>query len=151
MNWKRLRTTRSLAATRRSASGGLAVIEAIVGLVISLAVLATMAHLLALAASQRRVTEQRAVAVREAGNLMEQVMARPWTELASEKLGQLALSESCRQRLPDARLRVEATAEGEPASAQQIRIRIDWQDRAGQRVEPVQLVAWRYAAEEPKP
>lgn len=151
MNCKHPRTTRTLAATRRSASGGMAVVEAIVGLVISLAVLATIAHLLALAAGQRRVTEQRAVAVLEAGNLMEQIMARPWTELVTEKLGQMALSESCRQRLPDARLRVEGTAEGEPASARQIRIQIDWQDRAGQRVRPVQLVAWRYAAEEPKP
>jgi hypothetical protein len=126
-------------------------VEAIVALVIAMAVLATVGQLLALAGGQRRAALQRAAAVREAGNLMEEVLARPWAELTPDKLAQMPLSESCRQSLPGVRLQLEATAEGEPTAAQRISIRIDWQDTAGQRGEPVRLVAWRYADEEPKP
>lgn len=151
MNANRMRKMRCLGGAHRRAPDGMAVVEAIVAMVIALAVLATVGQLLALAAGQRRAALQRAAAVREAGNLMEQVMARPWAEITPDKLAQLPLPESCRQSLPGVRLQLEATAEGEPADAKRISIRIDWQDRAGQRVVPVRLVAWRYPDEEPKP
>lgn len=151
MNANRMRKMRRFGGAQRRAPDGMTVVEAIVAMVIALAVLATVGQLLALAAGQRRAASQRAAAVREAGNLMEEVMARPWVEVTPDKLAEVSLSESCRQCLPGAQLQWETTAEGEPAGAKRISLRIDWQDRAGQRGEPVRLVAWRYPDEEPKP
>lgn len=151
MNANRMRKTRCLHGGRRRASDGATVVEAIVAMTVALAVLATVGQLLGLAIGQRRAATQRAVAVREAGNLMEELMAWPWAEITPDKLEQVPLSESCRQILPGARLQLKASAEGEPAAAQRISIRIDWQDTAGQRGEPVRLAAWRYPDEEPKP
>jgi len=127
------------------------VVEAIVGLVIAVAVLAAVAQLLALASQQRRVAAQRAVAVRESGNLMEDLMSRPWTDVTAEKLAAATLSETCQRSLPGGRLQVDVAAEGEPAAAKRIAIRIDWQNPAGQRGEPVRLTAWRYPDQEAKP
>jgi Tfp pilus assembly protein PilV len=151
MNAIRWQNERGPHRVRRRAPAGVAVVEAIVALVIALAVLATVGQLLALAAGQRRAAAERAAAVREAGNLMEEVMARPWAQITPDNLAELSLSESCRQRLPGAQLQWETTIEDEPAGAKRISVRIDWQDRAGQRGEPVRLVAWRYPDEEPKP
>jgi len=136
---------------RRRASAGTTVVEAIVALVIALAVLATVGQLLSLAAGQRRATNQRATAVREAGNLMEHALARPWVEIRTEELTKLPLSASCRQGLPEAQVRWDVTEEDASAKAKRIRLAIDWQDSAGQRGDPVRLVAWRYADKEAQP
>lgn len=136
---------------RRRRRGGATVPEAIVGMVIAIAVLAAVAQLLALASQQRRVAAQRAAAVREAGNLMEDLMSRPWADVTTEKLATVALSESCRRSLPGGRLQVAVESEDKPIAAQRIGIRIDWQQPSGQRGEPVRLTAWRYVDEEAKP
>ncbi len=130
--------------------GGATVPEAIVGMVIAIAVLAAVAQLLALASQQRRVAAQRAAAVREAGNLMEDLMSRPWADVTAEKLAAVALSESCQHNLPGGRLQVAVASEDE-STAKRIGIRIDWQNPSGQRGEPVRLTAWRYPDQEAKP
>lgn len=137
--------------TRRTQRGGATVAEAIVGLVIAVAVLAAVTQLLALASQQRRVAAQRAAAVREAGNLMEDLMSRPWADVTAEKLAAATLSESCQRSLPGGQLRVDVAAESESAAAKRIGIRIDWLNPAGQRGAPVRLTAWRYPDQEPKP
>lgn len=129
---------------------GATVSEAIVGMVIAIAVLAAVTQLLALASHQQRIAAQRAVAVREAGNLMEDLMSRPWADVTAEKTAVIALSDSCRETLPGGRLQVSVASEDQPA-AKRIGIRIDWQNPSGQRGEPVRLSAWRYPDQEPKP
>ncbi len=136
---------------RRTRRGGATVPEAIVGMVIAVAVLAAVAQLLALASQQRRVAAERAVAVREAGNLMEDLMSRPWADVTAEKLSEVALSDSSRRSLPGGRLQVTVASEDKPVTAKRIGIRIDWQNPSGQRGEPVRLTAWRYLDREPKP
>ena len=136
---------------RRRQRGGATVPEAIVGMVIAIAVLAAVAQLLALASQQRRVAAQRAVAVREAGNLMEDLMSRPWADVTAEKLATVALSESCQRSLPGSRLQVAVASDDKPTAAKRIGIRIDWQNPSGQRGEPVRLTAWRYPDQEAKP
>jgi hypothetical protein len=136
--------------TRRAHRGGATVPEAIVGMVIAIAVLAAVAQLLALASQQRRVAAQRAAAVRAAGNLMEDLMSRPWADVTAEELAAVALSESCQHNLPGGRLQVAVASEDE-STAKRIGIRIDWQNPSGQRGEPVRLTAWRYPDQEAKP
>jgi len=135
---------------RHHQRGGATVPEAIVGMVIAIAVLAAVAQWLALASQQRRVAAQRAAAVREAGNLMEDVMSRPWADVTTEKLAAVTLSDACQRSLPGSRLQVAVASEDE-STAKRIGIRIEWQNPSGQRGEPVRLTAWRFPDQEPKP
>jgi len=127
---------------------GATVTEATIAIAIAAAVLAGVAQLVALASNQRRISERRATAVREVGNLMENLMSRPWAEITPEKLAAVELSNECSENLPDARLQVEVSSEGEGDEAKRIDIQIDWRNTANQRGEPVRLVAWRFSDEE---
>ena len=122
---------------------GATVTEATIAIAIAAAVLAGVAQLMALASHQRRISERRAMAVREAGNLMENLMSRPWAEVTSEKLAAIELSDECSENLPDARLQVEVSSEGDDDQVKRIDVQIDWRNTANQRGEPVRLVAWR--------
>jgi Tfp pilus assembly protein PilV len=122
--------------------------EAIIAVTITIAVITGIAQLCAVAAVQRRVAEQRTLATWEAGNLMEDLVSRPWSEMTPEKLAAAELSDACRQNLPEAKARVEATPEGDGGEVVRLNVQIDWQNAAGQRVKPVRLVAWRYRDEE---
>jgi len=125
---------------------GTTVTEATIAVVIAAAVLTGVAQLVALASHQRRISERRAVAVREVGNLMENLMSRPWAEITTEKLADVELSDECSENLPDVRLHVEVSSEDD--EAKRIGVQIDWQNAADQRGEPVRLVAWRFSEEE---
>jgi hypothetical protein len=105
-------------------------------------VFAGVAQLVGVVAHQRRVGQQKSVAQREAGNLMEDLMSRPWSELVPETTSNIGLSEECERCLPDAKLQVEITAEDE--ETKRIQIQVDWLNAAQQRGEPVSLVAWRF-------
>ncbi|MFV1968436.1 MAG: hypothetical protein ACC628_23675 [Pirellulaceae bacterium] len=106
-----------------------------------------IAQLLVIAAQQQRGHERRRLATQEAANLLERVMARPWNALTAEQVDSLDLPAAAKTRLPDARVRIGiVNEEGEPAR-KQVRIRVDWLNRAGQREQPVQLVAWKHRLE----
>ena len=123
--------------------------EVLIAILIVLAAMVGVAQLLALVAQQRRLAQQRTAAVREAGNLMEDLASRPWAEITVERLADVRLSDACQRRLPDATLHVEVHSED--ADSQRISIRIDWPTGAGLRGEPVRLVAWRFRDEEVGP
>lgn len=94
---------------------------------------------------QQRDADERTVAMREVSNQMERIMARKWNELAPGSVAGEVPSRLASQ-FPGAQLAIEVAAE---ATAHRITITFDWQGRAGQRVRPVRLVAWRAAPEEP--
>ena len=139
----------NLLKTRRR--NGATIQEAMVAILIVAAVLVGVAQLLALAASQRRNAQQRGLATREAGNLMEDLMTRPWSDLTPDSLAQIQLSEQCHQLLLDAELRIEVRPEDDMDQIRRIDIRIDWATAADRRTAPVQLVAWRPYGEEVAP
>ena len=145
-------TLRSLSRCRRrrvrQRSGSL-MLEAVVAIVIAVAILLGVAQWLALVAQQRRDLQQHNAAAHEAGNLMEEFASLPWGELTAEKLGAAELSPDCRQCLPDAKLHVEVTAEDD--TSKRVRVAIDWPTGHGPCVEAVRLSAWRYPAEEARP
>lgn len=127
---------------------GTTITEATIAIGLSAVVLGGVAQLVAVTSNQQRVSERRSAAVREAGNLMEDLMSRSWTDVTPENMAAIEPSEWCRQTLPDARLRVDVNSEGEQDETKRISIQIDWQNVAGRRGEPVRLVAWRFRYEE---
>jgi hypothetical protein len=130
---------------RYARRGGAVLHEALMAIAVSVTVLAGVAQLLALVAQQRRLGEQRAVAVREASNLMEDFVSRAWDEITGEKLAQTKVSEVCRRCLPDPQLRVEVSPE--PDDSRRISIQINWRTAAGRPGEPVRLVGWKFREE----
>jgi type II secretory pathway pseudopilin PulG len=105
-------------------------------------VLVGVVHLMGAATQQRRAASHYARATREAANAMEQLIACAWDELAAEAAA-IERRDSAAEQLPGGRIEVQIVDES-PEPGRRIRIRIDWQNTAGQRVQPVQLVAWRY-------
>jgi Tfp pilus assembly protein PilV len=146
MNTDRIFWRTNRATARRA---GFALPEAIMATALALAVLVGVAQLLAMVAGQRRLARQHAVAVLEAGNLMEQLMARPWPEIDPKTLAAVQLSEPCRQCLPEARLRVDVAPED--PDTKRIRIEIDWRTASGRPVEPIRLLGWKSRGEEAGP
>lgn len=114
-------------------------------LALAMALSVGVAQILTVVANQRHLARQRAAAVLEAGNLMEQIAARPWEQTAPGQ-SPVSLSEACRQWLPGAELKLEIT--DEKPDARRIRIEIAWHDPLGQRTAPVCLVGWKFPAKE---
>lgn len=117
--------------------------EAIVAVIMATAAIVGTAEVLAVISYQRRDLERRSLASREAGNLMEEIAARPWTDLTEDALSELSLSAECVSVLREPRLKI-AVAEEDGGVGKQISIEIDWLTSHDQRVTPQQLVAWRY-------
>ncbi len=118
--------------------------EALAAVAMGGIVVVGVAQLLAVASRQWVASEQRSLAVREAGNALEEVFSRPWAGVQNDKMSDIQLSQTGKELLPDAKLRVTATASESEKDSQQIRIELDWRNPAGQRAAPVRLVAWRY-------
>jgi hypothetical protein len=110
----------------------------LVGVAIALCV-----ELLGNAALQRRATADRQLAAQEAANLLERLSAMPLDELRSEKAKKLPLSPEG-QRLAGVQSEIEVVDVDETPKGVQIVVSIRWEDRTGQTLPPVRLVAWRY-------
>lgn len=131
-------------------SAGFMVHEAIIALALAMAVVVGAAELLSVVVQQRRAAGQYALAVAEAGNLMEEIVSRPWGDTTTEQLKSIRLSDACRRCLPDVRLAVDVAEE---EGARRISIGIDWR-RSGaesRRSNPVRLVGWKFPDEEAAP
>jgi len=126
--------------------------EMLITLTVSVVVLTGVAHLMVFTGQQRRTMSQQTTAAREAGNLMEGFMTRPWDDVTSEKLSATPLSAACSERLPGAELTVQVDGQSDGDDpAKQIAIEIVWYDSVGRPVSPVRLVAWRYPSTEAQP
>lgn len=121
--------------------------EATMAIVIATTVLVGAAQAIAIVSYQRRDTNRRSVAIREVGNLFEEIASRPWNAINEEELAKLALSEECRSVLREPRLRV-AVADGPMGDGKHISIEIDWLTGQGERAQPLRVGAWRYPVEE---
>lgn len=124
-------------------------LEVCVASVVAAATLAMIAQLLTLASRQQRINALQRQAACVAGNVMERIMARPWEELAPDKLQPLVSSEELAS-LPEADVQIEVLAGQQPES-REIRVSVTWTSPRGQPRPPVQLVAWRFRQEETAP
>ena len=134
---------RTIPPSRRA---GTVVHEATIALVLASAILVTVVQVLALSAQQSRSQHQRLTASHEAGNLMEQLMARSWEQLTPEAVASIELSEMCQTTLRDAQLAIAVTPGSD--GAKQLKIEIGWRHASGNQEAPVHLVAWKYPREE---
>ena len=120
-------------------------VETAIGISLSIVVMIAVAQLVAVIAYQRHQMAQRRLATRELANAMEHAMVISWSELKFEEPPTLKLSAAAEQRLVEPRLSVAIVndQEGE-TSVKRLTVQIDWLNRAGQRVAPLRLVAWRH-------
>ncbi len=130
---------------------GVSMAEMIVTVAITMLVLVSGMQLITLAGRQGTAIENRRLAALEAGNIMEQVMCRPWEEVTTESLSSLPLSETCRQALPAASLHVAVDPDGTDQDLRRITVQLDWAVNSVHRGQPVHLVAWRYRNREVQP
>ncbi len=124
---------------------GFSLLEVIVASVLLGALMTTCLQLLHLTAAHHRATESRQLAIREADNVMQRLAAARFDDLTPEAARQIQLSEEASRGLPGAKLAVEVRDVPDRSDARRIVVRIEWQDRTGRSVRPVELVAWRYS------
>lgn len=121
-------------------------VEVTVGLIVALVALAAVSQLVTLIALQRRTAADLRAGTLAAGNAMEQIAALPWERLTPDGAADIELPAQLGQVLDDPRLSIRVTPVEETPAGRRIDLQLDWRDRAGNRVEPVRLTAWRHEA-----
>jgi hypothetical protein len=117
--------------------------EMVVAMAIAAVAMVCIAQLMAFSARQNQELERHAVAIREAGNMMEDLVSRPWTSLETGKPPAVDAS-YLEESLPDPQWHIEIIQEEEGTeNVKRITIEIDWVTTGNQRCRPVRLVAWR--------
>ena len=132
----------------RPARAGFTLFEMFVAVVVFGTALLTFLPMMQAVGNQQRLTEQRLLALREAENLLEQLAPRKWSELTTEELGKLSLSDNVKSRLPHAGLKVEVAEPAEPLSSKRVAVQLSWTPHAGQAPQSVRLAAWFFRTEE---
>ena len=133
--------------SKSSIRRGMTLLEVGVALVILAAAMAALVELLSLSARQRRLDDQRSLALVELANQVESLAVLPWDELTPEALATWRPSAELAALVPSAQCRAEVEDEAGSPSARRIELRIEWNNSVGQPVAPVELTLWRYARE----
>ncbi len=133
-------------ATRTRA--GFTLLEMFVAAVVFGTALVTFLPMMQSVGFQQRLTDQRLLALREAENLLEQLTPRKWSELTTDELAKLSLSENVKSRLPQAVLKVDVTEPAEPAASKRVAVQLSWTPRSGQAPQSVRLAAWFFDTKE---
>jgi len=120
------------------------IVETAIGIVIATITMIAVAQLVALLARQRDEIAQMHLATHETANIMERVMRLPWDELTAEAVAAIALSPEVTKGLTEPELAISVQPQEGPVLAKEVEIKLTWQDRSGRRVQPLQLVAWKY-------
>lgn len=136
---------------KRSQHRGTTITEAVATVALAMMVVVGVSQLLNLVARQWSSAEQRSLALREASNVLEDLLSCPWAELTASQPAAREVSSSAQLLLPQARLAVTAGPEAKQSDAWKIRVEVSWLDQSGRRSPPVQLTAWRYRTEEVRP
>ena len=125
---------------------GSMLLDLAVAIAVTLALVALSVQLLRATANARRSHQQREQAVREAANLMERLTALEFDQLNERRAAEFDLSPATLDRLDDATLdiEIEPAAAADAPGGKRITLEIAWRDRAGVRVAPLRLTAWRW-------
>lgn len=130
------------------ARAGFTLLEMFVAAVVFGTALVTFLPMMQSVGFQQRLTDQRLLALREAENLLEQLAPRKWSELTTEELAKLSLSENVKSRLPQAVLNVDVNEPAEPAASKRVAVQLNWTPRSGQAPQSVRLAAWFFETKE---
>jgi hypothetical protein len=123
---------------------GMTLMELAVAGVLLTALLTISAQIMTATAAQRRIADQRRLAVFEAANVMERMAAHAWTDLTPEAVAGQQIPTSARKRLPGAELKVEVSSPPADPGAKRLLVSLRWQDDHGRFLSPVTLVTWKY-------
>jgi hypothetical protein len=122
-------------------------IEAVMSVTLVAVASVAVAQLVVLSARQLGESEQERLATQEAANMLERLVARPWSELTTEGISSLTISPSAAESLSDPQLRIGIDDVMDETRVKRIRVELSWVNRAGERVAPIQLTAWKHSAE----
>ena len=129
--------------------GGFTLTETLVAGIILATAFAVATQMLIAASAQRKALDIRQVALIEAGNVMERLVAEPWSKLDATELGTWKLGPRAARALPGAKLeiKIEPTpgkqGTKEPA-AKRLTVIVSHGGGNEQPAREVRLVAWRY-------
>jgi prepilin-type N-terminal cleavage/methylation domain-containing protein len=123
----------------RGRRGGFTLLELITTMVLLGALMTMLVPLLAWTGAIRSATDHRELAVQESANLLEQLTARGWVELAQETADEFELSERAAGLLPGAVLAIDVAPVEIDLPAKRVSVELSWTNREGDRVAPVRL------------
>lgn len=129
---------------------GFTVLEVTLALTVLLAATVLLSQFLIAAKLQRRVGDQRRLALEELSNRMERVLAAKWEDVTAEAIEKQAIAPQILDALPDAKLTAYVTDEPAPPLGKKIRLEITWEQGEG-RISPIGLTAWRFREQEGRP
>jgi len=127
---------------------GMTLFELTVALFILTTVMLAIVQLMAATATQRRLVDQRRVALQEVANQAERVSLLAWDEVAPEKLTTWEPSADLSKALPQAKCEAEVSEEPNGPPARRIRLSVTWTNAAGWELGPATVTMWRFAGEE---
>ena len=122
-------------------------VETAIGVTLAAIMLIGVAQLVGLEVKQRHEARAMSAATQTAANILERLMALPFAELNPEAVERLQLSNHLTALLDDPQLVVTIDAASDAVTTKRITVQIAWINRAGLRVEPIRLTAWRHSAE----
>jgi prepilin-type N-terminal cleavage/methylation domain-containing protein len=126
---------------------GMTILELLVALFVLTTAMAALVQLLAVTAGQRRLLEQRRVALQEVANQAERVALLNWNETAGDKLISWSPSADLQAVLPLAKCTAAVSDEAGSLAGRRIQLSVAWTNAAGQAVDPITLTVWRFAPE----
>lgn len=124
---------------------GVTLLELIVALFVLTTAMTAIVQLLAVSARQRRLLEERRVALAEIANQAERIALLPWNELKANDSPAWDLSLESRKALPRATTAMEIVAEEVPVESRRIRLLVRSVDASGQPIELADLTIWKFA------
>ena len=124
---------------------GSMLLEAALAITLLLAAAAAMTQLLLLAAHQRRQADRRALATREAANVIERIVAQPWPEITADRVKDYELSQEALHWLREPELEIQVSDEDLAVDSKRVDVSVRLQSSAGLPAEAVELSAWTFS------
>ena len=126
---------------------GMTLLEVSVALLVLTVAMVALVQLISLSVRQRRMDDQRSLALQELANEAERLAVLPWSELTAERLGSWQPPAEVSAQLPAAKCQVAVQDEAGPPAARRIDLSLGWINSVGESVTPVELTFWRYSPE----
>jgi prepilin-type N-terminal cleavage/methylation domain-containing protein len=124
---------------------GMTLIELTISLVLVTAAAVAIAQLVTTTAGQRRLVQQRRIALQEVANRAERVALMPWNETERDMLATWEPSEDLKAALPEVECVAVVTDETDKPAARRIRLVVRASDPSGEAIEHAALTVWKYA------
>lgn len=145
------RDRRAVAGQHRDSSRrGFSVVELMVATSLLATAFALLAPTLSWVRHQRRLADDRQLALLELSNVAERLALVPYDELTVERLTEANLSPEGAAALPTAKFTASLAEEDDPP-AKRITLNLAWQADGVRPSAPLRLVIWRFSEEEAMP